>query len=271
MKKIFTILIYIFAGIGFILVIGYIGIRLGLTKTAGIVDTQHDYFKNQLLNTITTSSTNWMNTEEWQTLKQAIVKDTNVINKVSKETGVPSRIIVAPLVVEQLRLFSSDREVFKKIFAPLQILGIQSQFSWGVMGIKQDTAIQVETNLSSSTSPWYLGSTYAHLLDYPATTTDRDAERFARLTDSHNRYYSYLYGALNIKEIETQWSHAGININDNPGVIATLYNIGFQNSHPHANPLSGGAEINVGNTTYSFGSLAESFYYSSELLDIFPR
>ena len=271
MKKIFTIVIYIFAGIGFILVIGYAAIRLGFTKTAGIVDTQHDYFKNQLMNTASSSATDWNDTEEWQTLKQAIVKDTDVINKVSKETGIPARIIVAPLVVEQLRLFSSDREVFKKIFAPLQILGIQSQFSWGVMGIKQDTAIHVEKNLRDPQSPWYLGSPFVHTLDYPATTTDIDAARFARLTDSHNRYYSYLYGALIIKQIETQWSNAGIPIDKNPGVIATLYNIGFQNSHPHTNPLSGGAEITVGNTTYSFGSLAESFYYSPELTDIFPR
>jgi hypothetical protein len=178
---------------------------------------------------------------------------------------------VTPLVVEQLRLFYSEREIFKTIFAPLKILGNQSQFSWGVMGIKQETAREIEAHLRDSESPWYLGPKYEHILDYPATATDTDAIRFERLTDEHDRYYSYLYGAIFIKELQKQWENAGFSIEKEPGVIATLYNIGFDNSKPHKNPLRGGAEIEINKTTYSFGGLAQSFYDSDELTDVFQK
>ena len=282
MRRIFNILVYIFAVIGFVLIVGYLAIRLGWTKTAGIIDNQHDFFKSQVHHskgfaTSTLADEAWTRTEEWSVLKAAIIKDADSIDKAAAATGVPARMIVAPLVVEQLRLFYTDREVFKSVFAPLKILGVQSQFSWGVMGIKQDTAIAIENHLADSQSPWYLGPEYSHLLDYSGTssgssgTVDRDAERFAKLTSEHDRYYSYLYAALCIKEIETQWKNASFPIENRPDILATLFNIGFGNSHPNTNPQSGGAEIDIGTTTYSFGGLAGSFYDSSELIDIFPR
>ncbi len=266
MKKLFTIIVYIFAIIGFTLVAVYTAVELGFTKTSGIIDAQHDYFKDA-----TSSNQTWAQGDEWNTLKLAVAKDELAINGVASTTNVSSRLIVSILIVEQLRLFYSNREIFKSVFSPLKILGNQSQFSWGVMGIKQDTARQVEDNLKNISSPWYLESLYEHALDYPATTTDIDAARFARLTDEHNRYYSYLYGALIIKELEAQWQKSGISITDRPEILATLFNIGFQNSHPHADPQSGGAAITLGNTTYSFGGLAGQFYYSNELIDVFPR
>lgn len=268
MKKAFQILIYIFAAIGFILVAVYGALQLGFTKTAGIIDSQHDYFKNQSTRQIDMT---WSQGEEWQVLKQAIQKDTDSINVAAQKADIQPRILVATLIVEQLRLFYSDREVFKSIFAPLKILGTQSQFSWGVMGIKQDTAKQIEDNLKDSASDWYPGQKYEHLLDFPATTTDIDSARFARLTDEHDRTYSYLYAALDMKETEAQWQKAGISIADRPEILATLFNIGFANSKPHPNPLPGGAEIDIGTTTYSFGGLAGDFYYSDELTDIFPK
>jgi hypothetical protein len=259
--------VYVFAVIGFVLVAVYAAVEFGFTNTRGIIDNQHDYFKNQV------SDASWRNSDEWLTLKAAIVKDISIINKVSLETGVSARIIVAPLVVEQLRLFHSDRELFKQVFAPLQILGNQSQFSWGVMGIKQETARRIESNLKDTSSPWHLGKDFEHMLDYSATTSpaDIDDQRFLRLTDEHDRYYSYLYGALYIKELEAQWQMAGLPISNRPDIIATLYNIGFDNSRPHANPLSGGAEIDINGTVYSFGSLAQSFYDSGELTEEFGK
>jgi hypothetical protein len=74
-----------------------------------------------------------------------------------------------------------------------------------------------------------------------------------------------------IKELETQWQNAGDPIADRPDIVATLFNIGFQYSHPNSNPQVGGAEIDIGSTTYSFGGLAGSFYASDELIDEFPR
>lgn len=262
MSKVFRILVYIFAVIGFVLVIGYFGLRFGWTNTKGIIDNQHDYFKNQL------NTNSWKNSEEWSVLKEAIKKDESVINKISKETGVSSRVIIMPLVVEQLRLFYSEREIFKQVFAPLKVLGNQSQFSWGVMGIKQETARKIEDNLKDSSSPWYLGKEYKNILGFK--TDNPDKERFDRLTDESDRYYSYLYGALFIKELEKQWQNAGFPIENKPDIISTLYNIGFENSHPNSNPQSGGAEIEIHGITYSFGSLARSFYESDELIDEFP-
>lgn len=266
MKRVFSITVYIFAIIGFLLVAVYGALELGLTKTSGIIDGQHDYFKNA-----STATDTWQHQDEWLVLKEAIIKDIPVINQVAAATNISPRLIVSVLIVEQLRLFNSDRELFKSIFAPLKILGTQSQFSWGVMGIKQDTAKQIENNLSSTTSPWYISSSYAHILDYPATTTDIDAERFARLTDEHDRYYSYLYGALALKETMAQWEKAGFPINGRPEILATLFNIGFEHSRPHSDPASGGAAISLGNTIYSFGDLAGRFYYSNELIHEFPR
>lgn len=261
MKKIFKILIYIFAAIGFILVIAYVAVELGLTKTSGIIDKQHDYFKDQ--------PAVWQQGDEWATLKVAISNDEASITEAAADSGVKSRVIASLLVTEQLRLFYSNRELFKTVFAPLKILAVQSQFSWGVMGVKQDTAKEIESNLQDSTSPFYIGPQYEHLLDF--STSDHDAERFNKLTDEHDRYYSYLYAGLYVKEIESQWQKAGFPIDDKPDVIATLYDIGFNNSRPHANPQSGGAEIDIASTTYSFGDLADDFYQSDQLTDVFPK
>ena len=263
MHRAIKIIIYIFAMIGFTFVLVYVSLEMGWTKTKGIIDNQHDYFKNQLNNDA------WKKSKEWLILKEAIKKEAGVINKVSKETGVSSRMIVAPLVVEQLRLFTSEREIFKQIFSPLKILGNQSQFSWGVMGIKQDTAKQIEENLKDKKSVWYLGKEFEHILDFK--TDDHDNERFERLTDEHDRYYSYLYGALCIKQIMKQWSNAGFNIDNRPEIIATLYNIGFENSKPKRDPQSGGAKIEINGGQYSFGSLAQEFYNSDELIEEFKK
>jgi hypothetical protein len=277
MKRIFNIALYIFAAIGVALSAMYVAVKIGLTNTSGIVDNQHNYFKAQVLSaenqTATTSSQVWMRGQEWDILKQAVAKDKDPIDRASVLTGIPSRLIVAPLVVEQLRLFHTNRELFKDYFAPLKMLGDQSQFSWGVMGMKQDTAKVIENNLKDSNSPWYLGPQFSNILDFSTTTAARspDEQRFYRLTDEHDRYYSYLYAALYIKELLTQWQNSGFPIDSRPEIIATLFNIGFTHSHPSANPQVGGVEIDIGTTTYSFGGLAGSFYYSNELTDIFPR
>lgn len=278
MKISFRIAIYIFAAIGFILVAVYAATELGLTNSSGMIDNQHDYFKDQVLSPQNAAAdarsmtdAAWENTPEWQILRQAIEKDAGQIDAAAENSGVPARMIAAPLVVEQLRLFHDNREIFKSVFAPLKILGNQSQFSWGVMGIKQDTAKEIEAVLADPGSPFYPGTRFSHLLDYTATTTDRDAARFGRLTDENDRFYSYLYAGLLIRELEAQWQNAGFPIEKRPDIIATLFNIGFAHSHPGPNPQVGGAVIEIGSTTYSFGGLASSFYGSGELIGEFPK
>lgn len=261
-KKILTILICIFAIIGILAVGGFFAIKFGWTNTKGIVDS-----RSRLLNAPETPV--WIDTPEWKTLAHATAADAPAISKAATASGVPARLIVAQLIVEQLRLYNDNREIYKQVFQPLQILGVQSQFSWGIMGIKRETAIATEEHLASTTSVWYLGPNYEHLLDFK--TTNHDSERFDRLIDEHDHYYSYLYTGIYLKQIISQWKNAGFDISTRPEILSTLYNIGFDHSKPNANPSSGGAAIEISGITYSFGDLAAQFYYSNELTSEFPR
>jgi Protein of unknown function (DUF1402) len=267
-KKIFIIFIYIFAIIGLVLSVGFLISKLNLTKNGGMAQSENYFDTSRML--INNETFDWMHTDEYTTLKAIMPKEKDTLLKVENGTGIKSRLLASILFVEQMRLYNSNTELFKKIFQPLQILGVQSQYSWGVLGLKQDTLVQIENNLKTATSTFYLGSQYEHLLDF-STATDHDAERFNRVTDEHDHYYTYLYAALFIKQIEKQWSDAGFDISGNPEILATLYNIGFAHSTPNNNPQVGGAAIQIGNTSYSFGELAYEFYYSNELINVFPR
>jgi hypothetical protein len=205
----------------------------------------------------------WMNTEEWQVFKEAVSKDKDILARVESETGIKARLLVAVLAAEQLRLFYSERPIFEQVFAPLKVLGSQSQFSWGIMGLKPDTAIQIENNLASTTSPFYLGRANEKVLAF--TDKDFEQQRFQRITDGDNHYYAYLYSAIYIKQIIAQWQKSGFDISNRPEVLATLFNIGFANSKPKADPQVGGSELDIAGQQYSFGRLAYEFYYSGEL------
>ena len=151
----------------------------------------------------------------------------------------------------------------------IKILGTLSQFSLGVSGIKQETAEQIELYAQDPTSNFYPGDAYAQLLVYPEGV-DHSQELYKRLTDSKNHYYSYLYTALFIKEIEAHWSRAGFPLDQKPEIIGTLFNIGFKGSSPKSNPQTAGAGISTGGTTYSFGELTGMFANSQELRAQFP-
>lgn len=268
LKLIFKFGVYIFACIGLFLTLGYFAVKFGLTNTKGIIDDQRAGFYD-VNNQIDDKYLDWNKGEEWQTLDTALKRDFEVLRRVEKETGVPARIIVSGVVVEQLRLFYSERETFKQVFAPLKILGTQSQFSWGISGIKPDTAKAIENNLKNKNSIYYLGGDFEHMLDFK--TDDIDKERFERITDYKDRYYAYLYTALYLREVAVGWKKSGFDISEKPEILATLFNIGFDNSKPNPNPKVGGAEIQINNTKYSFGGLAGEFYYSTELENIYPK
>lgn len=273
LKKVGFVLLIIFALIGAGFVSIYFAVKWGWTNTKGGIDQQTESFLNsgrdQTANVISGTTEYWQTTEEWKVLKAALIKDKAVLYRAASTAGVSPRLIASQLVVEQLRMFNSDRESYKKFFAPLKILGSQTQFSWGVMGIKRETALEIESNLKNTSSPYYLGTQYEHLLDFH--TTDIENERFIRMTDQHNHYGSYLYAGLYLRQFMQQWKSVGFPISDRVDILATLYNIGFRGSKPNANPQSGGAVITIGNRTYTFGSLAQEFYDSNELLDEFPR
>ena len=260
------LVVVVFALVGVSFVGGYFAVKYGLTNTRGIIDTQQTHFVKPPTGEY--SRFPLAHTPEWIAFRMSIAKDQAVIARVSKETGVPVRLLVTPLVPEQMRLFHSDRPLFKKVFEPLKILGAQSQFSWGIAGIKDETAREVERRLKDRSSPSYLGEKYENLLDFK--TEDPTQERFTRITNERDHYYSYLYTALFLKEIEAEWRVAGFDISDRPEILATLYNIGFANSKPKADPQVGGAPIDLSGTVYSFGGLAGSFYTSDELVELFP-
>lgn len=210
----------------------------------------------------------WMNIAEWQDFKIAVEKDKPLIDSVAHLTGVEPRLIVSVLVGEQIRLFNSDREAYKKWIGPLKILSVEKTFSLGVTGIKIPTAQKIESNLKDRSSVFYLGLTYEHLLDFK--TPSVEDERYNRLTSYKNHFYSYLYAALNIKQMKMQWERAGFSIDTRPEILATLYNIGFEVSVPKENPVVGGSDVLIHNKTYSFGAISYEFYYSGELYDLFP-
>lgn len=272
LKKIFTVIVYIFAAIGLFLVAGYFAVQFGFTNEEGIIDQQREAFFEGIAPAEAAESTYrgpWQESEEWKVMETAIRRDEAVLNRAAADAGVSPRLIAANLVAEQLRLFFTEREAYKKWFYPLKILGPQSKFSWGVMGMKEETAIKVEQNLKDAASPFYLGPEYEHLLDFK--TDDPKTERFQRMTDQHDHYWSYLYAGLYLKQIMAQWERVGFPIDDRVDILSTLYNIGFNNSVPKADPQVGGAAITLAGETKSFGRIASEFYESELLTDILPR
>ncbi len=221
------------------------------------------FVKDNGVNVIT-----WMNAPEWQALKESIIKDSAAINKAAKITGVEPRMIVGCLVGEQIRLFNSKREMYKKYLGPVKVLSVQSQFSFGVNGIKDFTATQVERNLKDKNSPFYMGEKYKHILDYEGYVDD--SVRIKRLVNYKDHTYSYIYTGCIIHQTRNQWKKAGYDISNRPDVLFTLFNVGFSQSEPKPNPVCGGSHITVDNKVYTFGAIGFDFYYSGELSDVFP-
>ena len=210
----------------------------------------------------------WMDGPEWPALRDAIMRDSALINEAGRLTGVEPRLIVGCLIGEQIRLFNSKREMFKKYLGPVKVLSVQSQFSYGVNGIKDFTAEAVEQHLQDPTSEFYMGQAYEHLLDFE--TEDHETERYNRLVDYRNHLYSYIYTGCILHQTMLQWRRAGFDISDRPDILFTLFNVGFSQSVPKANPVAGGSHINVGDRDYTFGAIGFDFYYSGEMAEAFP-
>ena len=210
----------------------------------------------------------WMNDSAWPALKAAILKDSALINEAARLTGVEPRLIVGCLVGEQVRLFNSKREMYKQYLGPMKVLSVQSQFSLGVNGIKDYTAMQVERNLTDTASIFYMGKPYEHILDFQ--TADHQAERISRLTNYRNHLYSYIYTGCILHQTMLQWRRSGYDIVNRPDILFTLFNIGFAASKPGPDPQCGGSHITVCDQIYTFGVICNDFYFSGELAEQFP-
>lgn len=303
----FILLIFLIVGILFAFV--FVGMYAGVFNVRGSISERNAFFNEQSLrnrgesaqaikklsdasdrNMVEIRKTlfpevdfSWIHSPEWNTLKDALVKDKDIIKKAAYDAGISPRLLVSVVIAEQLRFFTSDRESFKKFFEPLKILGTLSQFSLGVSGVKQETAITIEDNLKNKQSPYYIPpgadkrpgtpiSEILNLTDFEKEkygTADIGRVRFDRLTDAKDHYYSYLYTALFIRQVQEQWKKAGFDISDRPEILATLFNLGFEKSVPKANPQVAGSEIVIESKKYTFGELAFSFFYSGELATIF--
>lgn len=281
LKIVLIVALAVFAGIGLLFTAVFFAMQFDLLNVRGSILERNAFFtegtstpavaiKAQPCRDAGLGSCAWNETPEWDVVEGGLRKDVEVINRVSRETGVDARLIAASVIPEQIRFFTSEREVFKRYFEPLKILGSLSQFSLGVSGIKQETARLVEEYAYDTASPFYPGPEAGRLLAYN-DQIGNDEELYRRLTDEKDHYYSYLYTAIYLKEIQAQWERAGFPINDDPYALVTLFNIGFSKSNPNADPKAGGAGITVGGRTYAFGALGGDFYTSDELSDTFPR
>ena len=289
-------ILLIFALIGMAFTAVFVGMQFGLTNVRGTIEERNSFFGKVPAISISDSASStaeesgptsngcgdgmnqdepceWSETVQWVVVKGGLEKDQAVIARVASETGVPARMIAAAVMPEQMRFFAQDenREVFKRYFEPLKILASLSQFSLGVSGMKQKTAEEVERYASDPNSIFYPGPEFAALIAYASSTENKDKELFNRLTDEKNHYYSYLYTALYLKEIEMQWKRAGYDVENRPDVLVTLFNLGFGASVPKTNPQVAGAPITIGGQRYSFGDLGATFYHSDELLAEFPK
>lgn len=290
LKKIIVVIELIFAGIGITVVGVFLGMQHGLLNVRGSIIERNAYFgavpsvnvssttpsgedasaTNGCTHGDETTTCAWNETVYFEVVRDALIKDAPVINRVSAETGMPARMIAAAIIPEQIRFFTDNREVFKRYFEPLKLLVSLSKFSLGVSGIKQETAAEIERHLADPQSEFHPDADLGLLVAYPEGA-DHDTELFNRLTNEKDHYYSYLYTALFLKEIETQWKKAGYDVHARPDVLVTLFNLGFAASHPKADPQVAGAPITIGGQQYSFGHLGALFYHSNELLDTFPR
>ncbi|MDF3028055.1 MAG: hypothetical protein K0S23_2362 [Fluviicola sp.] len=220
----------------------------------------------------------WANYREWKEFCSVVRADSAAIDSVSRITGVESRLIVMCLVGEQIRMFNSSREQFKKYVVPYNRLILTTNRGYGVTGILQNTALKIERNLYEKGSPFYPGDYYQNCLNvkdsFPELVNDTiEAHKhltIQRLMKGGDHFYSYLYTAFFLRQFQAHWEREGFTLAYRPEILGTLYNLGFQKSKPKKNPSVGGSTFKVGDKEYTFGGLCYEFYYSGELMDLFP-
>lgn len=179
------------------------------------------------------------------------------INLAANIFNLNPNLIKACIFVEQLRAFYTFKWLFKSVAQTNTYLTIMSKQSFGIGGMKLQTAEQLEQRLASN-EPTLYQKYFAY-----EDQNNISQQRLARLSDSKTYYYQVLYSAGLLYEYSTARRKAGYSITNQPGLMATMYNIWY--SEPHANADIGWSFMNIEGEKYSFGGLAMLIYYYLEI------
>ncbi len=220
----------------------------------------------------------WSNYQVWKDFCKVVKKDKHAIDSVSRLTGVESRLIVMCLVGEQVRMFNSGREKFKKYVLPFNRILLPTNRGYGVTGILEHTALRIENTVFNKKSEFYAGDYFQNCINvrdsFPELINDtikaHKLKTIQRLIKGGDHYYSYLYTAFLLRQYQAHWERNGFTLENRPEILASLFNLGYQKSKPKKNPEAGGSTFNVGGKDYTFGGLCFEFYYSGELQELFP-
>lgn len=270
-NKILRIIVLLFAVIGLVFTFVFVAMQFGWLNVRGSAKERNSYFNViPKVNTYpVATNSSWEQSAEWQVMKTVFERDQDIIKKAASDAGISPRLLLGGIIGEQFRFFTNQRESFKQYFEPLKILASLSKMSFGIAGLKPQTVALIDEHLKDKNSTFYLGENMENIVTYPVGV-DPETERFNRITDVKNPYYSYLYVGLYMRQVSKQWENAGYPIDSRPEILSTLYNLGFNRSIPKADAQAGGSVINVNNLDYSFGELGYDFYNSNELLNEFP-
>lgn len=120
----------------------------------------------------------------------------------------------------------------KALDIPLAVSGYNS--SIGFCQVKMKTAYWIETQLSDSTSEFYLGNQYRDIL--PVSKSPKEI-----IEKLENDFLNIKYAAAYIKIIQNYWKNHSFPVHNRMDILGTLYSTGlFQNSgekrEPNSNP-----------------------------------
>ena len=220
----------------------------------------------------------WSNYQVWKDFCKIVRKDRFAIDSVSRLTGVESRLIVMCMVGEQIRMFNSGREKFKKYVLPFNRIMLPTNRGYGVTGILEHTALRIENTIFNKKSEFYAGDYFQNCINvndsFPELVNDtikaHKLKTIQRLIQRGDHYYSYLYTAFLLRQYQAHWERNGFTLENRPEILGSLFNLGYQKSKPKKNPEVGGSTFNVGGKDYTFGGLCFEFYYSGQLQELFP-
>jgi hypothetical protein len=220
----------------------------------------------------------WSNYQVWKDFCNIVRKDRYAIDSVSRLIGVESRLIVMCMVGEQVRMFNSGREKFKKYVLPFNRIMLPTNRGYGVTGILEHTALRIENTIFNKKSEFYAGDYFQNCINvndsFPELVNDtikaHKLKTIQRLIQRGDHYYSYLYTAFLLRQYQAHWERNGFTLENRPEILGSLFNLGYQKSKPKKNPVAGGSTFDVGGKDYTFGGLCFEFYYSGQLQDLFP-